>query len=367
MKKFKDIYESRTERIKRAKDMIKYYDAQKKDRTLNLKYDRNPRAVLNALKQMGKRLNLTVVKHTKGEFTLKGALRDLSMFMQYLNTKGVEPDVLLHKEEWINEATMVSDISGITIPNLKKEAKKKNIKVSKVSPGGPMGAEYEVTFTGAEKDLMKYAKEHLGFEGRNFRDLKKHLDMGEVKEDMSRYYDDKALGLSKPKTWNPKTKQFEDLDEDAPANAAGAGNVAGIGVGPDGEPGVKLKKKELDARTKKFKEWYLKLEKNRVLRAERKSRLAAQAVKQVESFNHEYTLVENNIKILRDIVKKKQNKPVRFKDGQMKVDLTTASAITQVYDKVNTMNRSKIDKMINSRKADFLKISNAVFGMLNKR
>ena len=42
-----------------------------------------------------------------------------------------------------------------------------------------MGAEYEVTFTGSEKDLMRYAKEHLGFEGRNFKDLQKHLNMGE--------------------------------------------------------------------------------------------------------------------------------------------------------------------------------------------
>src|SRR5210317_1386955 len=32
------------------------------------------------------------------------------------------------------------------------------------------------------------------------------------------------------------------MDEDAPANAAGSGNIAGIGVGPDGEPGVKKKK-----------------------------------------------------------------------------------------------------------------------------
>ena len=28
------------------------------------------------------------------------------------------------------------------------------------------------------------------------------------------------------------------MDEDAPANAAGSGNIAGIGVVPDGEPGV---------------------------------------------------------------------------------------------------------------------------------
>ena len=106
--------------------------------------------------------------------------------------------------------------------------------------------------------------------------------------------------------------------------------------------------------------------KQRAIRAERKSKLAQQAVKQIENFNHEYSLVENNMRVLRDIVKKKQNKPVRFRDGQMKVDLMTASAITQVYDKVNTSNRMKIDKMINSRKADFLKISNAVFGMINK-
>tara|TARA_B110000285_G_C15041183_1_gene571882 strand:- start:302 stop:661 length:360 start_codon:yes stop_codon:yes gene_type:complete len=32
------------------------------------------------------------------------------------------------------------------------------------------------------------------------------------------------------------------MDEDAPANAAGSGGIAGIGVGPDGEPGVKKKK-----------------------------------------------------------------------------------------------------------------------------
>lgn len=31
--------------------------------------------------------------------------------------------------------------------------------------------------------------------------------------------------------------------EDAPANAAGTGNIAGLGVGPQGEPGVNLKKK----------------------------------------------------------------------------------------------------------------------------
>jgi hypothetical protein len=31
--------------------------------------------------------------------------------------------------------------------------------------------------------------------------------------------------------------------EEAPVNTAGSGQVAGIGVGPDGEPGIKKKRK----------------------------------------------------------------------------------------------------------------------------
>ena len=33
----------------------------------------------------------------------------------------------------------------------------------------------------------------------------------------------------------------QNLDEDAPANAVGGGNIAGAGVGPSGEPGVRPK------------------------------------------------------------------------------------------------------------------------------
>ena len=79
----------------------------------------------------------------------------------------------------IAEAQMVSDISGISITALKKEARKFNIQVTRVTPGGPMGAEYEVTFTGREQDLIAYAKEHFGFDDKpgSFTQLKKHLNM----------------------------------------------------------------------------------------------------------------------------------------------------------------------------------------------
>lgn len=53
---------------------------------------------------------------------------------------------------------------------------------------------------------------------------------------------------------------FEAMwDEDAPANSAGSGNIAGIGVGADGEPGVsprtqKKKKKNANNVLKRFKD-----------------------------------------------------------------------------------------------------------------
>lgn len=40
------------------------------------------------------------------------------------------------------------------------------------------------------------------------------------------------------------------LAEEAPANAAGEGHVAGIGVGEKGEPGVWLSKKKKDIKEK---------------------------------------------------------------------------------------------------------------------
>jgi len=125
----------REKRIQRAKDMIKYYDAQKKA-------------------------------------ALKGKNKDLAKKML--------------KNE-LEEATVVSDISGISIPALKRETAKFNIKVARVTPGGPMGAEYEVTFTGAEKDLIAYAKEHFGFDDKpgTFQQLKKHLNMDYVPESVS--------------------------------------------------------------------------------------------------------------------------------------------------------------------------------------
>jgi hypothetical protein len=42
--------------------------------------------------------------------------------------------------------------------------------------------------------------------------------------------------------WCSTDKVCKPIQEDAPAMSAGSGAVAGIGIGKDGEPGVKRKK-----------------------------------------------------------------------------------------------------------------------------
>lgn len=41
---------------------------------------------------------------------------------------------------------------------------------------------------------------------------------------------------------DPIARLFKNISEDAPANNVGSGNIAGVGVGPDGEPGIKKTK-----------------------------------------------------------------------------------------------------------------------------
>ena len=76
------------------------------------------------------------------------------------------------------------------------------------------------------------------------------------------------------KTWK-EVSPFTGIEEDAPTNAVGGGSVAGLGVGPMGEPGGhrrKKKKKEtlIDGRTKAYRQHREKLERARLKRLEDK-------------------------------------------------------------------------------------------------
>ena len=79
-------------------------------------------------------------------------------------------------------------------------------------------------------------------------------------------------------------------------------------------------------------------------------------MEKVNDFGNEHELVETNLKVLQNIVKKKQNQKVKFKDKQATVDLFTASAIMKVYDAVKPDNKKKIEKLMNGTLVDFLKL-----------
>ena len=94
---------------------------------------------------------------------------------------------------------------------------------------------------------------------------------------------------TKWKTVSPYT----GIEEDAPANAAGSGNVHGIGVGPHGEPGFDPKKKKkkqtlidrngkIDGRSKSYREHRAKLEAARKKRLERKNSAGSKFIENIK-------------------------------------------------------------------------------------
>jgi len=151
------------------------------------------------------------------------------------------------------------------------------------------------------------------------------------------------------------------VDEDAPTNFAGAGSS--IDMNPTGM--LKKKKKALiDARSKAYKSHREKLEVKRAKRAEQKSSFSKKVIESLGEFNRESLITEDNVDVLRSIVKTKGMKPLKFSDGTMKVDLTTASTMIQVLDKVNADNKAKLTRMINGKKGQFTAAAKAVFKMV---
>ena len=77
---------------------------------------------------------------------------------------------------------------------------------------------------------------------------------------------------------------------------------------------------------------------------------------QISGFAREAFLAENNMDVIKSIVKSKGAKDLKMKDGKLKMDAFTASAIAQVYDKVNPANKKKMEDLANGRKADLMKL-----------
>ena len=157
------------------------------------------------------------------------------------------------------------------------------------------------------------------------------------------------------------------VEEDAPTNFGGQGS--GVDMNPTGMIKKKKKRALIDARTKSYKQHKTKLENARIKRENaRKSKFIQKVKESINDFERESFITEDNVDVLRSIVKNKQNKSVKFQDGKKaKVDLFTASALIQVIDKVNPDNKAKLTKMVNGTLKSFLQAQSAVMKLVKMK
>ena len=162
---------------------------------------------------------------------------------------------------------------------------------------------------------------------------------------------------------NMKGADINKLREDAPTNSNAAG---GVDMNPTG---LAKKKKDLDGRTKEYKIHARKLMAQREKRKlNAKKSLCGSFRKGVEeslnSFSREEFIEEDNIATLKNIVKRKQAMPLKFKDGTMKIDLTTASGLVKnILDgKMKPETLKKITTIINQgKKSQFLQLVDMMY------
>ena len=169
-------------------------------------------------------------------------------------------------------------------------------------------------------------------------------------------------------------------NEDAPTVPTGP---AIAGTGDDSSTVVvrKKKKKEiitgekpmnrLDGRTKAYKLHAQRLQAQRERRLKLKNSKSNKFTKGLKEkfsdFSREEFIQEDNVAILRDIVKRKQAKPIKLKDGQMKIDMNSANAIIKnlVDAPKNFMKddtRKKVLNIINKgKKAQFLRLIDMLY------
>tara|TARA_B100001175_G_scaffold317885_1_gene337237 strand:- start:2283 stop:3515 length:1233 start_codon:yes stop_codon:yes gene_type:complete len=81
-----------------------------------------------------------------------------------------------------------------------------------------------------------------------------------------------------------------------------------------------------------------------------------------EGLDHKI-LVKENVDKLRQIVKDKSAMSIKFADGSMKVDMTTASIFLQVFDKVKEETQAKIVDRIQTKQG-FLSILDKMYSMI---
>jgi hypothetical protein len=74
-------------------------------------------------------------------------------------------------------------------------------------------------------------------------------------------------------------------------------------------------------------------------------------------------LAKENVDKLRKIVSDKSMMPIKFDDGTMNVDMTTANIFVKAFDKMKETNQAKVSEMIKT-KAGFLRVMDIIYGAM---
>ena len=291
-------------------------------------------------------------------------------------------------------AKMDSRSTQSIVNYLKKSAKKYNIKVEETTKEEPMineKIEYVEYKFKNRSDAMKAQKHFMKQnQGPDYEFMDDDINNGTLgvdagKDDMTKHHNE-VMRKFKPKIVSKEDVEFDDLEEavanlyvkgDNPNQMAMkiAKNAKGLGL-KSAMMGNQVRVKGSQKQVNDFMRSVLgkssmgsptekgasnpQIDKmlNKQLKEDvfRSNDFVGKIMEKVNDFGNEHELVETNLKVLQNIVKKKQNQKVKFKDKQATVDLFTASAIMKVYDAVKPDNKKKIEKLMNGTLVDFLKL-----------
>ena len=291
-------------------------------------------------------------------------------------------------------AKMDSRSTQSIVNYLKKSAKKYNIKVEETVKEEPMineKIEYVEYKFRNKNDAIKAQKYFMKQnQGPDYEFMDDDINNGTLgvdagKDDMTKHHNE-VMRKFKPKIVSKENVEFDDLEE-AVANLFVKGdnpnqmalkiakNAKGLGL-KSAMMGNQVRVKGSQKQVNDFMRSVLgkssmgsptekgasnpQIDKmlNKQLKEDvfRSNDFVGKIMEKVNDFGNEHELVETNLKVLQNIVKKKQNQKVKFKDKQATVDLFTASAIMKVYDAVKPDNKKKIEKLMNGTLVDFLKL-----------
>ena len=291
-------------------------------------------------------------------------------------------------------AKMDSRSTQSIVNYLKKSAKKYNIKVEETVKEEPMineKIEYVEYKFRNKNDAIKAQKYFMKQnQGPDYEFMDDDINNGTLgvdagKDDMTKHHNE-VMRKFKPKIVSKENVEFDDLEE-AVANLFVKGdnpnqmalkiakNAKGLGL-KSAMMGNQVRVKGSQKQVNDFMRSVLgkssmgsptekgasnpQIDKmlNKQLKEDvfRSNNFVGKIMEKVNDFGNEHELVETNLKVLQNIVKRKQNQKVKFKDKQATVDLFTASAIMKVYDAVKPDNKKKIEKLMNGTLVDFLKL-----------